>query len=238
MIAPVSPAPLPGPLGPTVHAVAASPWVSLAYLVAGVCFILALRGLSSPTTSQRGNRFGMIGMAIAVVTTLVTHVPFTSLGASNNFDDRSVDWIAILEILAAIGLGALIGITTARRIAMTAMPQLVAAFHSLVGLAAVAVACAAFLNPVAFDIADLVVPLIGQPFASIHVVSRVEMALGVAIGAITFSGSVRSSATLCSQTAIPGSSPSGSSHRQPSRNSSRAGTSGTPTSVRAMPSVR
>ncbi len=71
MIAPVAPA----PLAPAVETVAANPWVSLAYLVAGVCFILALRGLSSPTTSQRGNRFGMIGMAIAVVTTLITHAP-------------------------------------------------------------------------------------------------------------------------------------------------------------------
>ena len=189
MIAPVPPA----PLVPAVEAVAANPWVSLAYLVAGVCFILALRGLSSPTTSQRGNRFGMIGMAIAVVTTMVTHVPIT--GGIMSIGDEQIlttatDWFAVFEILAAIGLGAAIGITTARRIAMTAMPQLVAAFHSLVGLAAVAVACAAFLNPVAFDIADMVVPMIGQPFASIHVVSRVEMALGVAIGAITFSGSV------------------------------------------------
>ena len=187
MIAPVPPA----PLAPAVEAVAANPWVSLAYLVAGVCFILALRGLSSPTTSQRGNRFGMIGMAIAVVTTLVTHVPMRSEAwPPGNPHDPLIDWTAAFEILAAIGLGAAIGIVTARRIAMTAMPQLVAAFHSLVGLAAVAVACAAFLNPVAFDIADMVVPMIGQPFASIHVVSRVEMALGVAIGAITFSGSV------------------------------------------------
>ncbi|GAA3255490.1 hypothetical protein GCM10020258_13980 [Sphingomonas yabuuchiae] len=156
-----------------------------------MCFILALRGLSSPTTSQRGNRFGMIGMAIAVVTTLVTHVPLRADALPpGNPHDLMIDWTAALEILAAIGLGAAIGIVTARRIAMTAMPQLVAAFHSLVGLAAVAVACAAFLNPVAFDIADMVVPMIGQPFASIHVVSRVEMVLGVAIGAITFSGSV------------------------------------------------
>ncbi|KAK0332112.1 hypothetical protein LTR94_026204, partial [Friedmanniomyces endolithicus] len=176
-----------------VEHVAVNPWVALAYLIAGVCFILALRGLSSPTTSQRGNRFGMIGMGIAVVTTLVTHVPVTTT-LIEGYDYAAliarIDYVAALEIVAAIAIGAVIGITTARRIAMTAMPQLVAAFHSLVGLAAVAVACAAFLNPVAFDIADLVVPLIGQPFASIHVVSRVEMALGVAIGAITFSGSV------------------------------------------------
>ena len=176
--------------------VAANPFAALAYLVAGVCFILALRGLSSPATSRRGNRMGMIGMAIAVVTTLVTHVP--RLTAIAVFADGTpplpltggVDWLAALEIVAAIGLGAAIGIVTARRIAMTAMPQLVAAFHSLVGLAAVLVAVAAFLNPVAFGIADVVTPLIGEPFAVIHQVSRIEMILGVAIGAITFSGSV------------------------------------------------
>ncbi|WP_375288891.1 NAD(P)(+) transhydrogenase (Re/Si-specific) subunit beta, partial [Sphingomonas sp.] len=176
--------------------VAVNPWVAFAYLVAGVCFILALRGLSSPETSRQGNRFGMIGMAIAVVTTLVTHVPLLSSGVG--FDgDRitgvsafSIDWLTLAEILAALALGAVIGIVTARRIAMTAMPQLVAAFHSLVGLAAVLVAVAAFLNPVAFGIADVVTPLIGQPFAVINPVSRIEMILGVAIGAITFSGSV------------------------------------------------
>ncbi len=179
--------------------VAQNPWAALAYLVAGVCFILALRGLSSPTSSQRGNRFGMIGMAIAVVTTLVTHVPSLvvpdCLDATNcsSYPARlfpSPDYGSIALILAAIALGAAIGIVTARRIAMTAMPQLVAAFHSLVGLAAVLVAVAAYLNPLAFGIADLVTPMIGQPFAVIHPVSRVEMGLGVAIGAITFSGSV------------------------------------------------
>jgi H+-translocating NAD(P) transhydrogenase subunit beta len=179
---------------------AVSPWVALAYLVAGVCFILALRGLSSPATSQRGNRLGMIGMAIAVVTTLVTHVPqsleVTDAAVLDGVEVHALvsyarlSWVAVAEILAAIGLGAVIGIVTARRIAMTAMPQLVAAFHSLVGLAAVLVACAAFLNPVAFGIADIVTPMIGQPFATIHSVSRIEMILGVAIGAITFSGSV------------------------------------------------
>jgi NAD(P) transhydrogenase subunit beta len=176
--------------------VASNPWAALAYLVAGVCFILALRGLSSPVSSQKGNRYGMIGMAIAVVTTLVTHfpmfVPAEEVGTLG-FDDWGrpmPDWTTALEILAAIGLGALIGLVTARRIAMTAMPQLVAAFHSLVGLAAVLVAVAAYLNPLAFGIADLVTPMIGQPFAVIHPVSRIEMGLGVAIGAITFSGSV------------------------------------------------
>ena len=94
-------------------------WVMLAYLISGVFFILALRGLSSPATSQRGNRFGMAGMLIAVVTTLVTH-----------------EVASLPEILGAIAIGGGIGWVTARKIAMTDMPQLVAAFHSLVGMAA------------------------------------------------------------------------------------------------------
>ncbi len=151
------------------HAV--NPWVALAYLVAGVCFILALRGLSSPSTSQRGNRFGMVGMLIAVVTTLVTH-----------------DIASLPEIAAAVVIGGGIGFVIARRIAMTAMPQLVAAFHSLVGLAAVLVAAAAFFNPDAFGILGL--------DSNILAVSRIEMALGAAIGAITFSGSVIAFAKL------------------------------------------
>ena len=175
------------------EAISVNPWAALAYLVAGVCFILALRGLSSPASSQRGNRFGIVGMTIAVVTTLVTHSPrtvdFVENAAVTGFV-AGIDWVTAVEILIAIGIGAAIGLVTARRIAMTAMPQLVAAFHSLVGLAAVLVAAAAFLNPTAFGIADLVIPMIGQPFAAIHPVSRIEMGLGVAIGAITFSGSV------------------------------------------------
>ncbi|MEH3046471.1 MAG: NAD(P)(+) transhydrogenase (Re/Si-specific) subunit beta [Sphingomonas adhaesiva] len=172
--------------------VAVNPWVALAYLIAGVCFILALRGLSSPTTSQRGNRYGMIGMGIAVVTTLVTHVPVvTTLVEGYDYAAliARIDYVAALEILAAIGIGAVVGMTIARRIAMTAMPQLVAAFHSLVGLAAVLVAAAAFLNPIAFGIAVPVLTPDGA-FALINPVSRIEMGLGVAIGAITFSGSV------------------------------------------------
>ena len=156
-----------------VAAHATPAWVMLAYLVAGICFILALRGLSSPATSQRGNRLGMIGMAIAVVTTLTVH-----------------DLAALPEILAAIAIGAVIGIVTARRIQMTAMPQLVAAFHSLVGLAAVLVGAAAFLNPEAFGIATRITPIATDSFLFINPVSRVELGLGVAIGAITFSGSV------------------------------------------------
>ncbi|EQA99528.1 NAD synthetase [Sphingobium baderi LL03] len=145
---------------------AASPFVSLAYLIAGVLFILALRGLSSPASSRRGNRMGMAGMAIAVATTLYTH-----------------DVISLPEIVGAIAIGGAIGFVIARKIEMTAMPQLVAAFHSLVGLAAVLVGAAAFLNPGAFGILDA---LTGE----IHNASRIEMGLGVAIGAITFSGSV------------------------------------------------
>jgi NAD(P) transhydrogenase subunit beta len=164
-----------------------NPWASLAYLIAGVCFILALRGLSSPTSSQRGNRFGMIGMVIAVVTTLITHIPgqgtsLVSIVPDSYYFAQNFDGVTIIEIVAAIGIGAAIGLVTARKIAMTDMPQLVAAFHSLVGMAAVLVACAAFLNPSAFGIVDAA----GQ----ILTVSRIEMGLGVAIGAITFSGSV------------------------------------------------
>ncbi|MET3713578.1 NAD(P) transhydrogenase subunit beta [Sphingomonas trueperi] len=169
-----------------MESIAQNPWAALAYLVAGVCFILALRGLSSPATSQRGNRAGMIGMTIAVVTTLATHVPRIAphcpTGAiCENYGTPVLDTLTLVELLAAIGIGAAIGIVTARRIAMTAMPQLVAAFHSLVGLAAVLVAGAAFLNPGAFGIASDGV---------IFLQSRIEMGLGVAIGAITFSGSV------------------------------------------------
>jgi NAD(P) transhydrogenase subunit beta len=119
-------------------------WVLLAYLIAGVCFILALRGLSSPETSRRGNLTGMIGMAIAVATTLATH----SLGS-------------LPEIVVAILIGCAIGLITARKIQMTAMPQLVAAFHSLVGMAAVLVGAAAYLNPEAFGIAVRITPILG-----------------------------------------------------------------------------
>ncbi len=138
---------------------------ALAYLVAAVLFILALRGLSSPETSVRGNKFGMLGMLIAIITTIASP-EVTSYG-----------WIVL-----ALVLGASIGISIALRIPMTAMPQLVAAFHSLVGMAAVLVAAAAFSRPEAFGLADAT----GQIF----IASRIEMSLGVVIGAITFSGSV------------------------------------------------
>ncbi|MBN9506197.1 MAG: NAD(P)(+) transhydrogenase (Re/Si-specific) subunit beta [Altererythrobacter sp.] len=167
-----------------------NPWVALAYLAAGVCFILALRGLSSPATSRRGNRFGMIGMLIAVVTTLITHgLGFDlSIGETAATAGLDFDPAALFEIVVAIGIGAAIGLIIARRIQMTAMPQLVAAFHSLVGLAAVLVAAAAFVNPDAFGILGL--------DGNILTVSRIEMALGAAIGAITFSGSVIAFAKL------------------------------------------
>jgi NAD(P) transhydrogenase subunit beta len=179
------------------HAAATPAWVMLAYLIAGVCFILALRGLSSPETSRRGNLTGMVGMAIAVVTTLVTHifpdVPNTSMyfeawwrGAARNLG----------EIAAAMAIGGGIGLVTARKIQMTAMPQLVAAFHSLVGMAAVLVGAAAYLNPEAFGIAVRITPIYGPSIINIFPQSRIEMSLGAAIGAITFSGSVIAFAKL------------------------------------------
>ncbi|MGW9229455.1 NAD(P)(+) transhydrogenase (Re/Si-specific) subunit beta [Pseudorhizobium sp. NPDC055634] len=136
------------------------------YLVSGVLFIMALRGLSHPTTSRQGNVYGMVGMGIAIGTTLLLATPsFTGL--------------ALIVLALAIGGGA--GAYIARTIPMTAMPQLVAGFHSLVGLAAVMVAAAALYDPVSFGIGD-----VGQ----IHGQALIEMALGAAIGAITFTGSV------------------------------------------------
>jgi H+-translocating NAD(P) transhydrogenase subunit beta len=137
------------------------------YLVAGSLFIMALRGLSHPSSSRQGNLYGMIGMGVAVLTTLALAKPVGAL-----------PW---LLIAGGLGLGAVIGGVTAKRIAMTAMPQLVAAFHSLVGLAAVFVAAAAFYAPDAFGIAANGV---------IKGASLIEMALGAAIGAITFTGSI------------------------------------------------
>jgi H+-translocating NAD(P) transhydrogenase subunit beta len=140
---------------------------ALLYLAAGVLFILALRGLSNPETSRRGNLFGVVGMAIAILTTLASHPP-----------DGMAGWA-----LVAVGLaiGGSTGAVIARRVPMTAMPELVAAFHSLVGMAAVLVAAAALYAPAAFDIGAV---------GTIHKSSLVEMSLGLAIGAITFTGSV------------------------------------------------
>ncbi|MES1982564.1 MAG: NAD(P)(+) transhydrogenase (Re/Si-specific) subunit beta [Pseudomonadota bacterium] len=133
--------------------------VALAYLAAAVLFILALKGLSSPVSARRGNLFGMIGMGIAVLTTLtVTH--------------------NVLYILLAMVAGGAIGAVVARRIQMTAMPELVAAMHSLVGLAAVLIAVSAFNNPTAYGIAPL------------HVSNLIELFIGTFVGAITFTGSI------------------------------------------------
>ena len=143
------------------------------YLVAGVLFILALRGLSHPETSRQGNLFGMIGMALAILTTLVGDPPSS--------------FAAWLLLILAMGLGGAVGAVIARRIPMTAMPQLVAAFHSLVGLAAVLVAAGALYAPQAFGIGTI---------GEVHAQALVEMSLGVAIGAVTFTGSVIAFAKL------------------------------------------
>jgi NAD(P) transhydrogenase subunit beta len=153
---------------------------ALLYLVAGVLFILALRGLSHPTSARQGNLFGMIGMAVAVVTTLAVS------GVS--------DWVSWLLIIGGLGLGGGIGAYMARTVKMTDMPQLVAAFHSLVGLAAVFVAAAALYAPAAFSIADLD-PETGA-VVHIHAQALIEMSIGVAIGAFTFTGSVIAFAKL------------------------------------------
>ncbi len=137
---------------------------ALCYLAASVCFILALRGLSSPVTARRGNAFGIAGMTLAIATTLA-----------------SPGVLAFELILAGLAIGGSIGTVLARKIKMTALPQLIAAFHSLVGLAAVFVAAAAFYTPEAYGI--------GSPGA-IRAASLVEMGLGTAIGAVTFTGSI------------------------------------------------
>jgi proton-translocating NAD(P)+ transhydrogenase subunit beta len=140
---------------------------ALLYLIAGVLFILALRGLSSPESSRRGNALGITGMTIAVATTLAAHPPHGTT--------------AWMLVVAGLVLGGGIGAVIARRVPMTSMPELVAAFHSLVGMAAVLVAAAAFYAPTAFGIGTV---------GHIHTQSLIEMSIGVAIGAITFTGSV------------------------------------------------
>jgi NAD(P) transhydrogenase subunit beta len=143
------------------------------YLASGVLFILALRGLSSPATSRQGNYLGMLGMAIAMATTLAIAAP-----------QLPITWALIG---GGLGIGGIVGAVTARRIPMTMMPELVAAFHSLVGLAAVCVAAAALYAPASFGIGEV---------GAIHPASLIEMSLGVAIGAITFTGSVIAFAKL------------------------------------------
>src|SRR5437899_6180828 len=157
------------------------------YLVAGVLFILSLRGLSSPASSRQGNFFGMIGMAIAVATTLAGHPP--------------ADGLAWVLVILGIAIGGSVGAVIARRVPMTSMPELVAAFHSLVGMAAVLVAAGAFYAPEAFDI--------GTP-GHIHGASLVEMSLRVAIGALTLTGSVSAFLKLPGRTG-------GASHLPPAR---------------------
>jgi len=144
---------------------------ALAYLVASILFIMALRGLSSPETARSGNVYGMAGMAIAVITTVI---------------DPEV--VSYLWIIIALVIGGGIGAVIAKRIQMTDMPQLVAAFHSLVGLAAVLVAAAALHNPAAYGIVDAA--------GNLKLASRIEMGIGVVVGAITFSGSVIAFAKL------------------------------------------
>ena len=146
---------------------------ALLYVAAGILFILTLRGLSSPETSRQGNRFGMIGMALAVAATIL----------SDRFLDGATfgSWIWIIIAVAA---GAIPGAMIARKVAMTSMPQLVAFFHALVGLAAVLIAWSAFLAPIAYDI--------GTP-GNIKALSIVEMSIGVAIGAINTHSSSRQS---------------------------------------------
>ena len=138
--------------------------VSFLYLIASILFIFSLRGLSHPETSRKGNIFGILGMGIAIITTLM-------MKEVSNYT----------EIIIVIIIGGIIGTTIALKIKMTALPQLVAAFHSLVGLAAVFVAAAAFFKPEAFGI--------GQ-FGNIYKSSILEMGIGIFVGAITFSGSV------------------------------------------------
>ncbi len=146
---------------------------ALLYLVSGILFILALRGLSSPATAREGNRFGIIGMTLAVVTTLWYRPP--------------ADLFAWLLVVVGLGAGAAIGAWKARSVRMTDMPQLVALFHALVGLAAVTAAAGALYAPQAFGI--------GVP-GDIHGQSLVEMSIGAAIGALTFTGSVIAFAKL------------------------------------------
>ncbi|HVI32240.1 NAD(P)(+) transhydrogenase (Re/Si-specific) subunit beta [Phenylobacterium sp.] len=149
---------------------------AILYLVSGVLFILALRGLSSPTSSQAGNRNGMIGMAIAVVTVLATLA-----------DQGKLDGFTLALIVGGVAIGGAIGAVIAKRVAMTSMPQLVAAFHSLVGMAACLVAVAAIHTPEAYGIAEA---------GRVHLTSLIELSLGLAIGAITFTGSVIAFAKL------------------------------------------
>jgi NAD(P) transhydrogenase subunit beta len=147
------------------------------YLASGMLFILALRGLSSPESSRAGNRNGMIGMALAIATTLAILL-----------DKGILDRLTVGLIVAGVAIGGTVGAIIARRVAMTAMPQLVAAFHSLVGMAACLVAVAAIHTPAAYGIA--------APDGTVQLRSLIELSLGLAIGAVTFTGSVIAFAKL------------------------------------------
>ena len=140
--------------------------LAIFYLISGILFILALRGLSSPETSRQGNLFGIIGMTIAIIVTFI---------AVGNFST------AFLYLLVLLLIGGSLGAFIAFKIPMTAMPELVAGFHSLVGLAAVFVAISAFLNPEVFNLGSV---------GNIKIASLIEMSLGASIGAITFTGSI------------------------------------------------
>jgi len=150
---------------------------AIAYIVAGVLFILALRGLSSPESSRRGNRNGMIGMAIAIATTLLTL-----------WGQGALDAVTLGLIVVGVAIGGGVGAVIARRVAMTQMPQLVAAFHSLVGMAACLVAVAAIYTPAAYGIVG--------PDGAVQLRSLIELSVGLAIGAVTFTGSVIAFAKL------------------------------------------
>ncbi len=147
--------------------------VTMFYLIASVCFIQALKGLSHPTTSRRGNAFGMVGMAIAVLTTAALIVSLTAEGKTA----MGLGWV-----LLGLLVGGTVGTVMARRVEMTKMPELVAFMHSMIGLAAVAIAVAVVAEPHAFNIA--------APRAPIPVGNRLELFIGTFVGAITFSGSV------------------------------------------------
>ena len=150
---------------------------ALAYLASGVLFILTLRGLSSPETSRGGNRLGMIGMTLAIVTALLTL-----------FAQGALDAVTLALIVGGVAVGGGVGAVIARRVAMTSMPQLVAAFHSLVGLAACLVAVAAIYTPAAYGILE--------ETGGVKLESLIELAIGVAIGAVTFTGSLIAFAKL------------------------------------------
>jgi NAD(P) transhydrogenase subunit beta len=155
-------------------------FAALAYILSGVLFILALRGLSSPVTSRRGNQLGMLGMAIAVGVTLLTL-----------FSQGELDLITVGLIGVGVAIGGTVGAVIARRVPMTSMPQLVAAFHSLVGMAACLVAVAAIYTPAAYGIATH-----ASEGGGIKLESLIELSLGVAIGAVTFTGSLIAFAKL------------------------------------------